>query len=79
MTSQFNSASIGDILNAIRLSILKRGYENLRILGKIFRQMKSYDFNDKINKDEFLSGLRDIGILLPKCDAEVFYFLTRNL
>ena len=78
MTSHINSASIGDIINIIRISILKKGYENLRILGKIFRQMKSYDNYDKINKDEFLSGLRDIGILLPKSDAEVFYFSIRN-
>lgn len=38
--------------------------------------MKSYDGVGKINKDEFLSGLRDIGILFPKIDSEtiVQYF-----
>ena len=33
--------------------------------------MKSYDGIGKINKDEFLSGLRDIGILFPKLDSEI--------
>lgn len=43
----------------------------MRILAKIFRNMKSYDGVGKINKDEFLSGLRDIGILFPKHDSEI--------
>ena len=33
--------------------------------------MSSYDGVGKINKDEFLSGLRDIGILFPKLDSEI--------
>lgn len=33
--------------------------------------MHSYDGVGKINKDEFLSGLRDIGILFPKVDSEI--------
>ena len=33
--------------------------------------MNSYDGKGKINKDEFLSGLRDIGILFPKIDSEI--------
>jgi len=38
--------------------------------------MDSYDGIGKINKDEFLGGLRDIGILLPKLYSEklVQYF-----
>lgn len=43
----------------------------MRILGKIFRGMKSYYGKGKINKDEFLCGLRDIGILFPKIDSEI--------
>ena len=44
----------------------------MRILGKVFREMPSYDGFSKINKDEFLSGLRDLGVLLPKPSAEVY-------
>jgi Ca2+-binding EF-hand superfamily protein len=32
--------------------------------------MKSYDGYNKIDKDEFLAGLRDLGVLLPKVAAE---------
>lgn len=32
--------------------------------------MKSYDGRGKINKDDFLIALRDIGILFPKVDSE---------
>ena len=34
--------------------------------------MKSYDGVNKIDKDEFLVALRDLGILLPKVAAEVY-------
>ena len=77
MTSLYNSG-IKDILNNLRINIQKKGYDNLRILSKIFRQMKSYDGSNKINKDEFLSGLRDVGILLPKSEAEVIFINFRN-
>jgi hypothetical protein len=70
MSSQLNSG-IAVIINVLRNNIQKKGYQNLRIIGKIFRQMTSYDGYNKINKDEFLSGLRDIGVLLPKSEAEV--------
>jgi hypothetical protein len=33
--------------------------------------MQSYDGFNKIDKDEFLAGLRDLGVLLPKLAAEV--------
>ena len=32
--------------------------------------MNSYDGGYKVNRDEFLAGLRDMGILLPKSAAE---------
>lgn len=59
------------VLNFIRDNLGKKGYDSLRILGKVFREMGSYDGVNKINKDEFLAGLRDLGILLPKAAAEV--------
>ena len=35
----------------------KKGYDSIRILGKVFREMNSYDGYNKINKDEFLSRI----------------------
>jgi hypothetical protein len=58
-------------LNFIRQNLLKNGYDNLRILGKNFREMPSYDRYNKVNRDEFLVVLRDLGILLPKYATEV--------
>lgn len=43
-------------------------------MGKIFREMKSFHGFSKINKDEFLAGLRDLGIVLPKYEVEVISF-----
>ena len=48
----------------------------MRIMGKIFHEMASYDGYNKIYKDEFLSGLRHLGILLPKQAAEVIFYLN---
>jgi Ca2+-binding EF-hand superfamily protein len=58
------------VLSFIKENLFKKGFDTIRILGKIFREMGSYDGVSKINKDEFLAGLRDIGILLPKMAAE---------
>ena len=49
----------------------KKGFGSLRILGKSFRQVPSYNGYDKINKDKFLAVLRDMDILLAKQHSEV--------
>ena len=59
------------VLNYIRQNLLKNGYDKLRILGKNFREMPSYDGFNKVNRDEFLVVLRDLGILIPKYATEV--------
>ncbi len=43
----------------------------MRSLGKLFRQMESFNGVSKINKDEFLAGLRDQGVPLLKIHQEV--------
>ena len=70
MTSHLNY-TIDEILNFLKENLDKKGYDSNRILGKVFREMKSYDGFSKINKDEFLAGLRDTGVLLPKSASEV--------
>ena len=75
MTTSQNNFSIQEILDFIKENLEKKGYNSIRILGKTFREMSSYDGVNKINKDEFLIGLRDAGILLPKSAAEVKLFL----
>jgi hypothetical protein len=79
MTS-LTSISIEEIMNYLRDNLNKQGYDSFRILGKVFRDSISFDGNNKINKDEFLAGLRDTGVLLPKSFIEViFLYDFRNL
>ena len=58
--------------NYIMDKLNKKGFEALRILGKNLRQVSSYNGYNKINKDQFLAVLRDMDILLPKANSEVF-------
>jgi hypothetical protein len=59
------------VTSFIRDKLIKQGYHAIRLIGKNLREMKTYDGYNKIEKDEFLYGLRDLGILLPKVAAEV--------
>jgi hypothetical protein len=47
------------------------------MLGKNFREMPSYDGFNKINRDEFLVVIRDLGTLLPKYASEVLKFIIK--
>ena len=58
-------------INKAKDIINKRGVESIRSTGRIFRQFSSYDGKDKVNKDDFLFGLRESGINLPKSDQDV--------
>ena len=59
------------VINKAKDIINKRGVESIRSTGRIFRQFASYDGKDKVNKDDFLFGMRESGINLPKEDQDV--------
>ena len=59
------------VINKAKDIINKRGVESIRSTGRIFRQFSSYDGKDKVNKDDFLFGMRESGINLPKEDQDV--------
>ena len=46
------------------------GYEQIRIIGKNLRDTPTYNGINKIEKDDFLTCLRDIGLFLPKAANE---------
>ena len=46
------------------------GYDQIRIIGKNLRDTKTYNGLNKIEKDDFLMCLRDIGLFLPKAANE---------
>jgi len=48
----------------------KRGSETVRVMGKLFRQMNSYDGNRKINYDDFCLALREVGIAPSRQENE---------
>ena len=59
------------VINKAKDIINKRGVESIRATGRVFRQFDSYDGKDKVNKDDFLFGLRESGINLPKEDQDI--------
>ena len=59
------------VINKAKDIINKRGVESIRSTGRVFRQFDSYDGKDKVNKDDFLFGLRESGINLPKEEQNI--------
>ena len=64
-------ATVLQMINKAKDIINKRGVESIRSTGRVFRQFDSYDGKDKVNKDDFLFGLRESGINLPKEEQDV--------
>ena len=60
-----------EVVNKAKDIINKRGVESIRSSGRVFRQFPSYDGRDKVNIDDFIFGLRECGINLPKQDLDV--------
>ena len=60
-----------DALNA-------RGAKTIRGLAIAFKTIDSYDGNRKVDRDEFLVGLQEMGVQLTKSEAFV-RFISRNL
>ena len=60
-----------EVVNKAKDIINKRGVESIRSSGRVFRQFQSYDGKDKVNIDDFIFGLRECGINLPKQDLDV--------
>jgi Ca2+-binding EF-hand superfamily protein len=64
-------STVLQVINKAKDIINKRGVESIRSTGRVFRQFDSYDGKDKVNKDDFLFGLRESGINLPKEEQDV--------
>ena len=58
------------VITFLRQKIFSMGYEQIRIIGKNLRDTPTYDGANKIEKDDFLTCLRDIGLFLPKAANE---------
>ena len=59
------------VLNKVRESLIKRGSNTIRGLGVCFRCLDSYDGNRKVDKEEFRTGMSELGVSLNKAETEV--------
>lgn len=55
----------------VKQSLNEKGPFTIRSLGKTFRGFESYDHSGKIDKDEFLIGLKENGVQLSKQQTDV--------
>ena len=59
------------VLQKVRDALNARGTKTIRSLGIAFRTIDSYDGNRKVDKDEFLVGLQEVGVQITKPEAYV--------
>jgi calcyphosin len=60
-------------MNRVKDQLAKRGAHTIRGIGRVFRQLDSYDGNKKVDKEEFRWGLKDIGVELTAYESGVTY------
>jgi len=58
-------------LAKLRDALNKRGANTIRGLGIVFRCVDSVDRNRKADKEEFRTGLNDLGVPLNKPEVDV--------
>lgn len=61
----------GLVLQKVRDALEARGDKTIRSLGRVFRSMDSFDGNKKVDKDEFLIALQQLGVKVTKSEAAV--------
>jgi Ca2+-binding EF-hand superfamily protein len=57
------------VLQRLREALEKRGAKTIRSLGRVFRQLDSYDGNRKVSGEEFFVGLKECGLDIKQQDA----------
>ena len=63
------------VLERVREQIKARGAKTIRGLGRTFRNFDSFDGNHKIDRDEFYSGLCEIGCRVSRQEADTLMAL----
>lgn len=62
------------VLQKVRNALEARGSKTIRSLGRTFRELDSYNGDSKVDRDEFIVGLRENGVNLSKQEFEVITF-----
>eukprot|EP00331_Platyophrya_macrostoma_P006953 CAMPEP_0176430518 /NCGR_PEP_ID=MMETSP0127-20121128/14299_1 /TAXON_ID=938130 /ORGANISM="Platyophrya macrostoma, Strain WH" /LENGTH=190 /DNA_ID=CAMNT_0017812419 /DNA_START=34 /DNA_END=606 /DNA_ORIENTATION=- len=65
------NSSAEAVLAKVRQALERRGAKTIRSLGKVFRELDSYDGNKKVDADEFFIGLKELGVELTKAESGV--------
>ena len=58
-------------LQKVREGLEARGSKTIRSLGRTFRELDSYNGDNKVDRDEFIVGLRENGVNLSKNEFDV--------
>jgi len=66
------------VLQDLKNQLNSRGAKTIRGLGRVFRNMDSFDGNKKLDRSEFFSGLCEVQCKVTQEDADV-RFLEKTL
>ncbi|CAI2381706.1 unnamed protein product [Moneuplotes crassus] len=64
------SEEVKEVLEKVRETLKARGARTIAGLGRTFRALDSYDGNKKVDKEEFVVGLRENGVDLTQDEAD---------
>ncbi len=66
------------MLNRLRDRLNQRGAHTIRGLSRTFRILEGYDGKRKVDGQELLTGLTELGVQITKPEADVitFFFLS---
>jgi Ca2+-binding EF-hand superfamily protein len=65
--------SVLEVLNVLREQLNKRGSKTIRNLGRTFRALDSFDGNRKVDRSEFVVGMRENGVNLSAQEFNILF------
>lgn len=64
------------VIQKLRRAIAAKGANCLRGLAKVFRLLDSFDGNNKVDREEFVLGLRKLGLTVTEKDSMVLFLFS---
>ena len=59
-----------EVLQRLREQLAARGAKTIASIGRVFRNLDSYDGNRKIDADELFYGMQELGVQLTKAESQ---------
>lgn len=70
---------IVEAISKVRGQLKSRGARTIRGMGRVFRQLDSFDGNNKVDRQEFATGLTECGVSLTKQELDaIFNYFDKN-